>query len=66
MNEALLPGGVVQALEQLIKRLDEHRDPGQAVAAGRCAGSTQGQERNRRRHRQLWHPRAAPQRAELL
>lgn len=47
MNEALLPGGVVQALEQLIKRLDEHCDPGHTAAAGRCTGLTQGQERNR-------------------
>lgn len=29
----MLPGGVVQALEQLIKILDEHRDPGNRAAA---------------------------------
>lgn len=29
----LLPGGVVQALEQLIKSLDEHHDPGSRAAA---------------------------------
>jgi len=42
VNEALLPGGAVQVLEELMKSLDEHRDPGLAAAAGRCTDATPG------------------------